>query len=295
MKLVIYSRPELSSEPEELKHFFGQLEANSFEYNVNASFAEMLADKGIVDIPLVKRYDHEQGLPADADIVISYGGDGTFLDSVRLVDTRPVPILGINSGRMGFLANVSKENMEEAFRDIREGKYSVEERVLLKIEGDFNDNVEYPYAFNEVSIEKSGVTTISVDVAIDGEPVTAYLGDGLILSTPSGSTAYALSVGGPIVAPNIGCFILAPIASHNLTMRPLVIPDSGTLNFTVYSRSGKAVITMDNRDHTVDSGSSFTVTKAKKSVFLIKLQNISFYRTLREKMMWGIETRKFIK
>lgn len=295
MKTVIYSRPEISHKEEDLRRLFGILEANGFDCWLNDGFAEQLKGMGVIAPSPEKIYTSPADMPADAGMVISYGGDGTFLDSVRMLDTRPIPVLGINSGRMGFLANVSKSNEDEALKEIAQGNYAKEERMLLRVEGDFGSPVEYPYAFNEVSIGKSGITTIAVDVYIDGELITSYLGDGLIVSTPSGSTAYSLSVGGPIVAPSSGCFVIAPIASHNLTMRPLVVPDTSELRLRVNSRSGKAVVTMDNRDYTVDSGSGFTVTKAKKKVFLIKLQNISFYKTLREKMMWGMDTREFTK
>lgn len=136
---------------------------------------------------------------------------------------------------------------------------------------------------------------VSVDVCVDGEPITTYLGDGIILSTPAGSTAYSLSVGGPIVVPGSRCFVLAPIASHNLTMRPLVVPDTGEVGFRMEARRGSSYVTLDNRDYTVPNGSVFRVRRAEKSVFLIRFQNISFYRTLREKMMWGRDSREIPK
>jgi NAD+ kinase len=224
-------------------------------------------------------------------MIVSYGGDGTFLDTVRLLDTRPVPVLGINYGHLGFLANVSRENVSEAIAAIAAGQYRVEECLLLHAEGDFGEPVEYPYAFNEFSLQKNGVSMVSVEVFIDGEPVTTFLGDGLILSTPTGSTAYSLSVGGPILAPDCRGFILVPIASHNLTMRPLVVTDGSEIRFRVASRTGDAIVTLDSREYIVPSGSTFTLRKSKKSAYLVKLQNISFYRTLRDKMMWGLDSR----
>ena len=291
MKIALYSRPEIVHHAEELDAFLCVLDRYHIIYSVNTEFARVIAEQTGKTLPQV----YEAIPPDDIEMIISYGGDGTFLDTVRLLDTRPVPVLGINYGHLGFLANVAKEDMAEAIRDIAGGKYTTEERLLLQVEGDFEQPIEYPYAFNEFSLQKKGIAMASVEVYINGELVTNYQGDGLILSSPTGSTAYSLSVGGPILAPNCNSFVLAPIAPHNLTMRPLVVPDSSEMRFRVVSRTGEATVTLDSRDYPVSSGSSFTVKKAKKSAFLVKLQNISFYRTLRDKMMWGIDSREFTK
>ncbi len=203
--------------------------------------------------------------------------------------------MGINYGRLGFLASVSREGIFEAVDDIVNGRFDVEERMLLRADGDFGTAVDYPYAFNEFSLQKNGVAMVSIELFIDGEPVTSFQGDGLILSTPTGSTAYALSVGGPILAPDCPAFILVPLASHNLTLRPLVIRERSEIRLRVCSRTGDAIATLDNREYNVLSGSEFVIRKAKKSAFLVKLQNNSFYGTLRDKMMWGVDSRKISK
>lgn len=295
MKIAIYSRAEIAHEAGELSRLIRALKDNGIYYYINRDFAAVITGKTGEPVDSDRLYADGGDLPDDADLMISYGGDGTFLDTVRLLNNRPVPVLGINSGRLGFLANVSKAEVDRAVQEIASGCYTVEERTLLFVDGDFGQQVGYPYAFNEFSIQKSGVTMVSVDVFIDGEQVSTYLGDGLILSTPAGSTAYSLSVGGPIVAPSCHCFVMAPIASHNLTMRPLVVPDTSEMRFRAHSRSGSCVVTLDNREYVVPSGSEFCVKKAKKSAFLAKLQNISFYHTLRDKMMWGMDTREFSK
>ena len=289
MKIALYSRPEIIHHPEELSGFIRVLDQYDILYSANTEFAGIIARHTGHQLPDERIYGPTP--PEGIEMIISYGGDGTFLDTVRLLNTRPVPVLGINYGHLGFLANVSKENIADAIRDIAEGKYTVEERLLLQVEGDFDRPLEYPYAFNEFSLQKKGIAMASVEVYINGELVTNFQGDGLILSSPTGSTAYSLSVGGPILAPNCNSFVLAPIASHNLTMRPLVVPDNSEMRFRVVSRTGDAIVTLDSRDYLVHSESSFTVKKAKKSAFLVKLQNISFYRTLRDKMMWGLDSR----
>ena len=293
MKIALYSRPEIIHHPEELAEFIRTLDRYHIIYSANTGFARIIAEHTAHLLPDERIYTETP--PGDTEMIISYGGDGTFLDTVRLLDTRPVPVLGINYGHLGFLANVAKGNMPDAIRDIAEGKYTTEERLLLHVEGDFEHPVDYPYAFNEFSLQKKGIAMASIEVYIDGELVTNFQGDGLILSSPTGSTAYSLSVGGPILAPNCNSFVLAPIASHNLTIRPLVVPDSSEMRFRVVSRTGDAVVTLDSRQYPVRSGSCFSVKKAKKSAFLVKLQNISFYRTLRDKMMWGLDSREFTK
>lgn len=293
MKIALYSRPEIVHHPEELCGLLEVLDEHAIVYSVNTGFAEVITEQ--TGKEMTEDQIYHEAPPEETEMVISFGGDGTFLDTVRLLDTRPVPVLGINYGRLGFLANISKEHMADAIRDIAAGKYEVEERILLHAEGDFGQQVGYPYAFNEFSLQKNSTAMVYVEVNINGEQVTTYQGDGLILSTPAGSTAYSLSVGGPILSPNCNAFILAPIASHNLTMRPLVIPDESVMCFRVESRTGDAVATLDSREYVIPSGSCFTLKKSKKSAFLVKLQNISFYQTLRDKMMWGMDSREFTK
>ncbi len=295
MKIAIYSRSGIVHRAGELEKLTGTLDKYGIRYVVNRGFAaEIMAITG-------RRYGREEvykdrnDLPQDIGMLVAYGGDGTFLDCVRLLDARPIPVLGINSGRMGFLANVSKKDIDDAFAQVASGSYRVDERMLLHAEGDFRDPDGFPYAFNEFSIQKHGVTMIAVEAYVDNELVATYQGDGVILSTPVGSTAYALSVGGPIVSPDSRCFVLAPIASHNLTMRPLIVPEESILRFCVRTRSGKAVLTMDNREYEIEDGCGFTVSKAEKSAFLVRLQNISFYHTLRDKMMWGVDARDIVK
>jgi NAD+ kinase len=293
MKIALYSRPEIVHRAGDLSELLRQLDLNGLAWCADTALARVIAAETGRALPADRIYgDTPSG---DTDMIISVGGDGTFLDTVRLLDTRAVPVLGINYGRLGFLANVSRENTTEAVRSIARGEYCCEERLLLEVAGDFGRPVDYPYAFNEFSIQKEGTAMLSVGVFLDGEEITTYAGDGLLLCSPTGSTAYALSLGGPILTPDCPCFEIAPIAPHNLTMRPLIVPDSSELRFRVVSRSGSALATLDNREYRVASGSEFTVKKAKKSAFLVKFHTISFYRTLRDKMMWGLDSREISK
>ncbi len=293
MKAVVYSRPEIFSRPNALERLVEALEKHGISYMLSTATADRWEETTGKTLPDGARYDETTvPFPADADLMICYGGDGTFLDGVRLLNHSTVPMLGINAGHLGFLANVAEEEIEAAVTELAAEKYSVEERSILNVTEGFPEKMGFPHAINEFTIQKKGPTMVSVDVYIDGELVTTYMGDGLILSTPTGSTAYSLSVGGPIVAPDAQCLVISPIASHNLTIRPLVVPDSCRLSFRVRSRSGHpSWATLDNRNYEVPDETVFSVEKSKKPVFLVKLHTISFYRTLREKMMWGIDTR----
>ena len=200
--------------------------------------------------------------------------------------------MAINSGRLGFLATVPQDEALEAIDRLATGDYTIEKRTLLKVEGDIEDGVTFPLAFNEFSVQRNHMGMIGTRVEIDGRVVANYWSDGMLIATPTGSTAYSLSAGGPILAPECHCMVLTPIAPHNLTMRPVVVPDSSRIRITVESRDPHAVAAIDNEIFTIRNGSSFTITRAEEQVFLVKLQNISFYDTLKEKMMWGLDGRE---
>lgn len=228
---------------------------------------------------------------ASINLAISLGGDGTFLWSVMSLGLADIPILGINSGRLGFLAGVSRDDVAAAIDSVLAGDYSIEERVLLKAEGDFGVTPDFPYAFNEFSVQKQDKTMVAVDVAVDGQTVATYWADGVLLSSPTGSTAYSLSVGGPVIAPNCDCLVISPIAPHNLGMRPLIVRGDSSVSFCVKTRSGVALATLDNREYPVGDMSRFTVRVSRHRVKLVQLADMSFYKTLQNKLMWGKDVR----
>lgn len=293
MKIALYCRPTLAEHAEDWTELLTELERNGLDWCAHEVFAGIAFERSGRRIPSGRIYSGPP--PEEVDLLVGLGGDGTFLDCVRLLDTRPVPVLGINYGRLGFLANVSHGETAEAARAIAAGEYTACERLLVEVTGDFGTPVDYPYAFNEFGLQKSGTDMVSVTVWIDGQQAATVAGDGVLLSTPSGSTAYALSLGGPILAPDCRCLEVAPIAPHNLAMRPLVVPEGSELRFRVTSRTGTALATLDSRAWPVASGSEFTVRKARKSAFSVELHGGSFYRTLRDKLMWGLEPREIPK
>ena len=231
-------------------------------------------------------YDRLSELPKSVDFIISLGGDGTFLSCVAGLRGAPVPILGINSGRLGFLSSVDASSLKEALERMTAGDYAVEEHMMLEVDGRFDKEACFPHAFNEFTI-KSGVGLMTVSLSIDGLEVADYSADGLIVSTPTGSTAYSMSVGGPIVSPRCDVFIVNPIAPHNLTMRPLIVEASSVMELTVTARGDGATATLDNRSFACGSGDSFTLRRSSRKASVIKFRDGSFYSTLRRKLMWG--------
>lgn len=291
MKIILFSRPEVELAPAELDTIFSSLRDNGLDWVVNTAFAAKVNATAGFDIPPTKQYDSIKSSWVDDSILVSYGGDGTFLDAVRMLKGAPIPVLGFNFGHLGFLANVPREEIGNAFAQLRKKRYTLQERSLLRIKGDFGHRPEHPYAMNEFTIQRRGVGLINVETFVDGEKAATYRGDGVIVSTPTGSTAYSLSAGGPVVAPDCRCLIISPIAPHNLSMRPIVVPDTAEVRLKVSPGHNEATASIDNTGMPVSDGSQFRITKAEKSIFLVKLQNISFYDTLRNKMMWGVDGR----
>ncbi len=224
------------------------------------------------------------------DLMVSIGGDGTFLESIPFVIRQNVPIIGINSGRLGFLSNISKENITDAFNSIFAGQYNFEYRTLICImqPADFFNGMNF--ALNDITV-KSDTSLITIDAYINDEFLNTYWTDGLIISTPTGSTAYSLSVGGPIVVPGSGNLIIAPISSHNLSVRPLIVPDSNIISLRVNSRSGQYTVTSDNRTLVLNNQEMLRIGKSEYRLKLLKLPNTSFYATLRDKLKWGEDVR----
>ena len=230
-------------------------------------------------------------LPNGTDGVISLGGDGTFLESVLLVGNSGIPVLGINTGRLGFLANTTLREPEKITEALLHQRYTVEERLLLQASGDFLPQSDTPYALNEIGIQKSWPAMITVKAEINGEALPDYWADGLLVSTPTGSTAYSMSVGGPIVAPGVNCLLLSPIASHNLSTRPLVVDDQSVIKIRVITRNSPAILSLDNRTYEVVSGTEFTISKAPFTAKTLRLSGSSFFSTLHEKLLWGTDKR----
>ena len=291
MKILIFSRGRVAHRPEELQQLFAAIDRLGFDWAVNREFAGLLCDRIGRVVPPERCYGDTIGpQPADS-LLICYGGDGTLLEGVQRLGGEPVPVMGINAGHLGFLTVAPTQGIETIFREIAEGRIRTEPRAMLRITGDFPERGSACLALNEFAIQRHGAGMISVDTCVDGQLVATYHGDGVLLSTPTGSTAYSLSAGGPVVAPACACLVISPLAPHNLTMRPVVIPDSAVVTFRVHARRADAFVTVDNRTHPLPPEAEFRVERAEQRIFLAVPHNISFYDTLRNKMMWGIDLR----
>ena len=231
-------------------------------------------------------------ISSDTDIVMSVGGDGTFLSASKRVGNSGIPVLGINTGRVGFL---SEYGPEEACEAIISKSYTLEDRALLetRVNGEMreSDSSFWPYTLNEISVLRGGASILGVDVCLDGNPLPTYWADGLLVSTSSGSTAYSLSVGGPICVPDSKVIIIAPIAPHNLNVRPLVVPDSTVVSISMRSRDKEVAMSMDNRNVRLSADSTLEVKVAQFSLKRVRLAKSSFIKALTTKLFWGEDIR----
>lgn len=274
-----------------LGDLFAQLKTYNAEIWVYQPLLNYLKNNLSFNINTIKPYLEPNELKGKANYMISLGGDGTFLDSVAFVQESNIPIMGVNFGRLGFLANISIPEMSNAIDFLFAGKYIVEERSMLEVVTESNLFPNFPYGLNDFTIQKSGTAMLNINTYIDNEYLTTYLSDGLIISTPTGSTAYSLSVGGPIVNPSVSAVILSAIAPHHLTVRPLVIPDTSTLKLEATGRDGKVLLSLDSRNIICDSPISIQIKKAPFAANVICIEGTTFYRTLREKLLWGVDKR----
>ena len=291
MKVAVFGRNLPSSARENIATMFSKFNSLDVDVWVYKSLFEFLQKKTGLRPRVAGLFTGHEDLPEGLDFLFSLGGDGTFLETVNLVRDSGVPVLGVNIGRLGFLSYISQENMDESLESVFSGKFDIEERMLLHVEVPGVDLEKRAMALNEVRIYKTSGSLITIHVKINDEFLSSYWADGLILSTPTGSTAYNLSVGGPIVVPESNSLVLSPIAPHNLTVRPLVLPDTAKLQLSVATRDPQFQLALDSRTIDLDVDSTVTIRKAGYSLKMIRIENISFYSTLRNKLMWGADKR----
>ena len=228
------------------------------------------------------------------DYLVCFGGDGTILNAATIVKKTNIPIVGINTGRLGFLATISKHELSSLIKKLRKKEYSVSTRALLEIKAQ-NNIIKFPFALNEISVSsKENTSMIKIKVLLNNEYLNTYWADGLIISTPTGSTGYSLSCGGPIVMPNSKNFIITPIAPHNLNVRPLIVSDEHIIKIEIIDNNeNKFLLSMDSRNQYVNKNQSITIKKAKFGINLLELKSTSYSKTLREKLLWGLDTRNY--
>ena len=258
------------------------------EENLFKSFHQLASDEN------VDTFTGYESLTKNLDFFFSVGGDGTFLRSITFIRDLGIPVIGINTGRLGFLANIQKESIYAAFEQIMTGQYTIQKRSLLQVDTEerLNDIGNLNFALNEITItRKNTASMIKVETILDNEFLTSYWSDGLIISTPTGSTGYSLSCGGPIISPTSENIVLTPIAPHSLVVRPLVIPDKTHIELHIDSRADEVLLTLDSRMYTLHNKSTVFIQKSDFFISTLQLNDQTFIKTLREKLLWGQDKR----
>ena len=294
MKVAIYGQYYQNSTEPIIKDIFVFFNSNNVEMVIEEAFLKMLYEKEIIK-KQYPTFTAEKGLDDSFEMLISIGGDGTILRAATLVRNSGVPILGINAGRLGFLASVSKEdNIASFLQFVIDKNYTISKRTLLSLTCEpENKAIEVlNFAMNEVSVSRKDTTSmITVDTYLNNEFLNSYWADGLIIATPTGSTGYSLSCGGPILTPTVESLVITPIAPHNLNARPLVIPDNTEIKLRVSGREDQYLVSLDSRITSVKNDSVLTIKKTDYKISMIEIPGETFLKTLRKKLLWGEDKR----
>jgi NAD+ kinase len=291
MKIAIYGQTIAQENIAHLKSLFNWLNTHNVKVAIYKPYSDYLAKEFQLD-PNYPHFSKDTDLETDVDCMISIGGDGTILNTMLLVRDTSIPVIGLNTGRLGFLSSVPKENMEEALTSLLDRKYTLEPRVLLDVQVGNDIPLTERLALNDATVLKKDTSSmISIHTWLNGEFFSTYWADGLIISTPTGSTGYSLSCGGPIIMPTSQSFVITPIAPHNLNMRPVIVPDTTQIKLVIESRQESNLISLDSRSYILKTGTEIHIRKAKFAVNLIKMPNISYIETLRNKLLWGVDKR----
>lgn len=289
MRFAIFGNCYQEKKSQHANHLLDLLRKRHAAIQIDSEFYEFLREEGNTDLSTVELIKDDS---FTADIVISLGGDGTFLRAAAKVGNKGIPILGINTGRLGFLAAVAPEEMGIVINEIHRTNYSVEKRSTLQLKVDNIEVPGYTHALNEIAVlKRDSSSMISVHTSINNEHLTTYQADGLILSTPTGSTAYSLSNGGPIIVPESSTVSITPVAPHSLHMRPIVIPDNWEITLNVHTRSHSFLVALDGRNYTCLDHSTLTIKKGAYEIHVIKRKQHDFFSTLRNKLGWGADAR----
>lgn len=289
MKIAIHGKEFNRTVAPLIAHIFEILSQHKATLYVSSKFSQYLK------APLTKEkyqvYEPGDAL-TDFQLFVSIGGDGTLLESVTHIGKLEIPILGINTGRLGFLATISKDETESALQKFFQGAFSLDKRALLKLETNKDIFGPLNFALNDFTVvKKDSSAMITIHTFIDGEFLNSYWADGIIVSTPTGSTGYSLSCGGPLIFPRSGNFVITPVSPHNLTVRPIVVSDASEITFRVEGRSKRFLVSLDSRVASVDASINLKVSKADFRVNLVQLEGNHYFKTLRQKLNWGLDVR----
>jgi NAD+ kinase len=291
MKVAIYSRIIEETERGELQQLLDELQRRHIQPVIYHPFFERISNVFRFPEDLLF-FRHSNDLDESVDFLISLGGDGTLLDTIAFVRDKDIPVIGINFGRLGFLASIGKEDMITAVEALVNRTYVADKRSLIHLDANEPLFGEVPYGLNEFSIHKTDTSPmIKIHTYLNGEFLNTYWADGLIVSTPTGSTGYSLSCGGPVVFPESGSFVINPVAPHNLNVRPIIVPDDNIISFEVEGRAENFLCALDSRKEIVDKNVQLAVRREKFNVSLVRLNENNFLQTLRNKLSWGLDQR----
>jgi NAD+ kinase len=291
MTIAVYGRPVNPTQIAFAENVLKILEASGCQVMIHKDYYDFLKE-GLVSIQSLPLFETHEDLSGKADFLFSIGGDGTLLDTVLLVKDSKIPIAGVNAGRLGFLSSISKENISLAVDALAKGHFSLDARTLLKVESNHPVFSGNNIALNDFTIHKKETSAmIKIHTYLNGEYLNSYWADGLIIATPTGSTGYSMSCGGPIIVPQSESFVITPIAPHNLNVRPIIVSDKNVISLEVEGRSQNFMATLDSRSETIDSSFQLAVRKETFCMNLVRLSNENFLGTLRSKLNWGLDSR----
>ena len=291
MNILVHSQKIKPENKEYYDQTFSSMQAHGMNIYCFDRFADLLIENNYWSSSM-NRIQSEQLLSEEIEAAVSLGGDGTILDLATLLDGVALPIMGINLGRMGFLASIEKTIIAQSIEMLADGEYIIDKRSMLGLACTRPLFTEYPFALNDMAIFKRDTSSmITIHVYIDDRFFCTYWGDGIIVATPTGSTGYSLSCGGPIIFPDSDSFVITPIAPHNLGVRSVVIPDHSKLRFKMEGRSDSFLCTLDSRYESVTEEDTVTIVKSDRETHLIRLHDMDFSKTIRSKLHWGIDRR----
>jgi NAD+ kinase len=291
MLIAIYGKSLNNYNANPIQRLIAKLEEAGAELCVHEDFYIIIKEK-IKFTSIISFFKDEKVLLKRPNFFCSIGGDGTMLKTITLVGASEIPIIGINTGRLGFLSGISIQDIESAIDKIFVGDFDLDKRSLVRLESVNNPYLRSNFALNEITIHKNDNTTMmTIHAWVNGEFLNAYWADGLIISTPTGSTAYSLSCGGPLVMPDSANFIITPISPHNLNVRPIIISDKDVVTLKVEARNKNFLVTLDSRQEVFDADEELTILREKFEINLVRLKGNDFMSTLRQKLMWGIDKR----
>lgn len=292
MKVAVFGTHVTDDFVPVLQEFFGFLKAHDIKVQLYKPFYIHLTEELKTSTYYQSFFHSYTDFDDDNEYIFSVGGDGTFLQSVLHIRNFSIPVIGVNSGRLGFLADISEDQVKEALKNIFSNKYKVIERSMLEVSFSDRMNIDFNIALNEMTVIKTDNSSmLNIAAYLDGEFLNNYWADGLIIATPTGSTAYSLSVGGPILTPDSENFIITPLAPHNLTIRPIVVPDNSEILLKVEGRGSNFLTSLDSRSVAVEFSTTVKIRKAANKLKTLQLPYQPFFYTLRHKLMWGIDRR----